>query len=313
MLDVATSARAGSFPPSLYLDGPNEALKAALLASLRHGWALRSPESPMARVLRTAESSVEEMLALVQGASLFSPRDLVIVLEIEDLGRSEKKIEALAQGLSRPLGESCIVLVESATESEGKKLEPLRASCAIHTLAMPPDRRALLAWGALKLSEAGLESAAGVIEAVADASEGDALAFFGELSRLVSWAAPGAPVTLDDVAQILRPAVGAEMPDYLAAVALGDTRLAGQRLGRLLAAGVGEGTILFALSNLVGGALGGWARAREASEALRRRRGGPPLIPVMDALYRAEAAWKGGRADVIALLEQATRDVCGAG
>jgi hypothetical protein len=31
----------------------------------------------------------------------------------------------------------------------------------------------------------------------------------------------------------------------------------------------------------------------------------------MDALFRVEAAWKGGRADVIALLEQATRTVAG--
>jgi hypothetical protein len=31
----------------------------------------------------------------------------------------------------------------------------------------------------------------------------------------------------------------------------------------------------------------------------------------MDALYRGEAAWKGGRADVVAVLEQATREVAG--
>jgi DNA polymerase III delta subunit len=311
-LELARAAGAGEFPPSLYLEGPSEAVKTALLSSLRHGWAKRSPESPTARVLRTAESSVEEMLALVQGASLFSPRDLVIVLEIEDLGRGEKKIDALAAGIRGPLGESSLVLVESAADAARKSMEPLRAACAVRTVALPPDRRTMLVWGALKLSEATLTPAAGVLEAVADASEGDALAFFGEVSRLASWAEPGGPVTMDDVGQLLRPAVGAELPDYLAAVAMGDARLAAQRLGRLLAAGVGEGAILFALSNMVGGALGGWTRDRAASQTLLRRRGGPPLIPTMDALYRAEAAWKGGRADVVALLEQATRDVCGA-
>jgi hypothetical protein len=77
------------FPASLYLDGPSEALKAALLAELRHAWAKSLPAAQPARVFRAAETSVEEILAAYQGISLFSPRDLVIVLEIEDLGRSE--------------------------------------------------------------------------------------------------------------------------------------------------------------------------------------------------------------------------------
>src|SRR5881296_276910 len=64
----------GEFPASLYLDGPSEALKAALLAELRHAWAKRDREAQPARVFRTAESSVEEILAAYQGISLFSPR-----------------------------------------------------------------------------------------------------------------------------------------------------------------------------------------------------------------------------------------------
>ena len=49
------------------------------------------------------------------------------------------------------------------------------------------------------------------------------------------------------------------------------------------------------------------------------RDGGPVLTPpsdslanmrVIDAVYRAESAWKGGRAEVVAVLEQATREVC---
>jgi hypothetical protein len=70
---------------------------------------------------------------------------------------------------------------------------------------------------------------------------------------------------------------------------------------------------LFALVNLVGGALGGWARHRDLSAALRRRRTPRELAHAMDALYRAEAAWKRGRADAVAVLEQATRDSRGNG
>ncbi|MBI1799858.1 MAG: hypothetical protein HYR73_09260 [Candidatus Eisenbacteria bacterium] len=310
-LEIARRIRRGTLPSTLYLEGPSEALKTELLATLRGAWAALSPESPTARVLRAAESGVEEILALYQGASLFSPRDLIVVLDIQDLGRSDKKVASLALGLAMPAGESTLVLVESAAEQPRKSLEPLRAACAICVIAMPPARRDLVAWGAIKLEERLIEAEDGVLESLADASGGDALAFFSELSRLVTWIGERRSATAADVAQILRPALGAELPDFLAAVAGGDPALAGQRLGRLLAAGVGEGSILFALSNLVGGAMGGWKRNPTASEFLRRRRSPEDLVRALDAVYRAEAAWKGGRADVVALLEQATRDVCG--
>ncbi|HTM57032.1 MAG TPA: hypothetical protein VL123_01305 [Candidatus Udaeobacter sp.] len=310
-LDLARRVRSGEFPPTIYLEGPSEAVKTELLASMRRAWTRDNPNAPP-RVLRAAESSVEEVLALYQGASLFNPRDLILVLEIEDLGRSDKRVTALAAGLSAPPGPSCLVLIESAAENARKSLEPLRSTCAARVAAFPPDARALLAWGALKLEEHGLSAESGVLEQLAEAADGEALAYFGELSVLAAWADPGRPVGRDDVAQILRPALGAELPDYVTAVASGDSRLAGQRLGRLLAAGVGEGTILFALSNVVGGALGGWKRYHAASDTLRRRRGSGDLVRALDAVYRAESAWKGGRADVVALLEQATRDVSGA-
>lgn len=310
-LALARSVSGGQYPGSLYLEGASEALKAECLATLRRSWAAHEPLAPAARVLRAAETGVEEILALYQGASLFTPRELIVVLEIEDLGRSEKRVTALAAGLVQPAGESCLVLVESAADATRKSLEPLRAACRARVVADPPGREALRGWGVLKLAEQGLEAEARVLELLLDASEGDAMAFFSELGRLAAWAGPGARVSPEEAAEILRPAAGAELPDYLQSVAAGDTARAGVRLGRLLAAGVGEGTILFSLSNLVGGALGGWARERAASDALRRRRGSNELLRCLDAVYRAESAWKGGRADVIALLENVTREVCG--
>lgn len=300
----------GAFPLTLYLEGPSEPLKAALLAELRHAWAAATPQSPAARVFRAAESSAEEILATFQGASLFSPRDLVIVLEVEDLGRSEKRAAALAQGLGRPAGESCLVLVESASDAARKSLDEVRAACAARWTAWPAPRAELLAWGARRLARERVEAERGALEAVVEACEGDALAFFNELGKLIAMAAPGGRLGADDVAAVLRPALGAELPEYLAAVALGQPRIAAQRLGRLLAAGVGEGAVLFSLSNLVGGALGGWARNPDLSSALRRRLPPRALSRAVDAMYRAEAAWKGGRADVVAVLEQATRSVC---
>jgi DNA polymerase III delta subunit len=310
-LDQLDAAGRGDFPGTIYLEGPSEPLKAAFLAELKHAWAAHVPQSPGARVFRAAESGVEEILGAFQGISLFSPRDLFIVLDVEDLGRSEKRVLALASGLQAPAGESCLVLVESASDTMRKSLEPLRAACATRIEALPPGRAELLRWGTRRFARERIRAAAPVIETVADACEGDPLAFFGELEKLCSWAGPGGTLARDEVIALLKPVVGADLPEYLAAVALGDPALASQRLGRLLAAGMGEGAILFALSNLVGGSLGGWARHRELSDTLRRRLPSSSLARALDQVYRAEAAWKGGRADPIALLEQTTRGIAG--
>jgi DNA polymerase III delta subunit len=203
------------------------------------------------------------------------------------------------------------VLIESAADAPRKSLEPLRAASAVRAVLLPPGRAELLLWGARRLAVEGIGADPGVIESVADGCEGDALTFFGQLSKLCVWAGAGGRLRTADAAMLMKPVLDADVPAYLAAVAAGQPRLAAQRLGRLLACGVGEGQVLFALSNLVGGALGGWARWRELSETLRRRVSPGELSHALDAVYRAEAAWKGGRADVVAVLEQATRDVSG--
>jgi DNA polymerase III delta subunit len=300
----------GAFPATLYVDGASEPLKAAFLAELRAAWARHVPAAPAARVLRAAEAGIDAILAAYHGGSLFNPRDLTVVLEIEDLGRSEKKLDALAAGLARPSGGACLVLVESAADAPRKSLAALRAACAARWTALPPGRRELIAWGQRRIARAGLTAEPGLIEALADASEGDPLAFFSELPKLETLATAG-KVGKAELALLLRPAVDADLPAYLAAVAMGDGGRAARSLGRLLATGVSGGTVLFSLSNLVSGALGGWSRHAALSEALRRRRPPRELSAALDALYRAEAAWKGGRADVVAVLEQATRVTSG--
>jgi DNA polymerase III delta subunit len=308
-VDALALFEADAPPATVYLEGASEPLKAAILLELRRRWAADNPAAPAARVLRAAEAGIEEILSAFRNTSLFATRELTIVLEIEDLGRSEKKLSALAAGLEGPSGESCLVLVESAADSARKSLEPLRRASAAHVVAMPPTRVELLEWGRRRLRLESLKAEPGVLEAIADACEGDALAFFSELARLTSFAAAGGTLTRSDCETLLTPSVGAGLPEYLAAVSAGEPRLASRRLGRLLAAGESEGAILFALTNLVGGALGGWARSRELSAELRSRLAPARLLRAMDALYRAESAWKGGRADVVAVLEQATRTV----
>lgn len=314
-LRLLEAADRGAFPGTLYIEGPNEPLKATFLAGLRRAWAASVPEAASARVFSGGEAGVEEILAAFQNTSLFTPRELVLVLDVQDLGRSEKRVAALAAGLAHPGAGSTLVLVEAASDSPRKTLEPLRAVCETRWNAFPLERRDLLRWGTRRLAREALNAEEGVLEGLADACEGDPLAFFNELDKLCTIVAgPGGSgrVTRDDLSRILKPIVGADLPDYLAAVALGNPRIAAQRLGRLLASGVGEGLILWSLSNMVGGALGGWSRHRDLSLALARRLPPRELAAAMDALYRAEAAWKGGRADPVAVLEQGTRVLCGA-
>jgi len=299
------------FPATLWIEGPDEALKAAALAELRHAWAHACPEAPRARVFRAAEVGVDEILAAFHGGSLFTPRELLLVLEIEDLGRGDKKIAALAEGMVRPSGGTCLTLVESESDSARRALEPLRAASEARWIATPPDRARLLAWGRRRLERLAVTAEAGLLESVAEACEGDPAAYFNELDKLIAFAGPDARLTRAEAAQVLRPAVGAELPEYLAAVAAGDAGNAARRLSRVLAAGTSEGNVLFALGNLVGGAMGGWARHRDLSAALRRRCPPRELARALDAVYRAESAWKQGRADVVAVLEQATREVAG--
>jgi DNA polymerase III delta subunit len=265
-------------------------------------------------VFRAAETSVDEILSAHQSASLFSPRELLILLDVQDLGRSEKKVAGLAGGLANSVAGSSLLIVESASDSARKTLEPVRAACAVRWNAWPADRRELMRWGQRRIQRESITLDKGVLESLIDTCEGDELAFFNELDKLCTFVAkPGGPgrMTLADISALQRPVVGADLPEYLAAVALGESGLAAQRLGRLLASGVGEGLVLWSLSNMVGGAMGGWARHKDLSLALARRCPPHHLARALDTVYRAEAAWKGGRADPVAVLEQATRVISG--
>lgn len=302
-------AAAGEFPPSLYVEGPDEALKAAFLAEYRRAWAAAVPESAAARVLWPGEDDVDKVLNAWQGISMFTPRELTLVMGVESLARSEKRAAELAAGLGRPGGESRIVLVEAASEKPRKTLEPVRAACTAIWVATPLDEKQLVTWGARRLAGEKIEAEADALETLVGVCEGESVSYFSELAKLAGWTGPGGRVTRADVLALSRPVLGSELPDYLMAVASGDAAVAAKRLGRLIAARTTEGDLMFALANLVGGALGGWARWREASVVLQRRRGARELAHALDAVYRAEASWKGGRADALAALEQATRAV----
>lgn len=314
-LAVLQRAGTGEFPGSIYLDGPDDAVKTAFLSEYRRLWALAVPEAATARVLHAGESGVDPILAAYQNVSLFAPRELTIVFDVEDLGRSEKRVQALADGLSTPSQGSSLVLVESPAETVRKLLAPLRDACALHVEAAPPSEKALLEWGLRRLTASGHRAEPGVLQALLDACERDPIAFLNEAGKLAVLAGEGGTVTEAHVRALTAPTLGADMPEFLMAVASGDARGASVRLERLLAGGENEGGVLWALGHLATSALArsanayAWAKWGSATAALGRRRDPASLARAVDAVYRAEAAWKGGRADVRAALEQATREL----
>src|SRR6185436_8047692 len=57
-LSLLERVAAGDFPASVYLEGPDEALKAAFLAEFRRAWAAAVPEAPASMVMRPGEHDV---------------------------------------------------------------------------------------------------------------------------------------------------------------------------------------------------------------------------------------------------------------
>ena len=318
-LALLDRAAEGAFPATVYLEGPDEAVKTAFLAEFRRIWAAAVPESPRANVLRPDDNDVDGILAAYQNVSLFSPRELTLVFQMEKLGRSESKVKALVAGLALPAGGSCLVLVEAAAETPRKTLDPLRAACAVRVDAQPPAPAQLpallLEWGRRRLAAFSASAEPGALEALLETCEQDSLAFFNEVGKLAMLGGPAGVVTRAHVQALIAPRIGADMSEFLAAVAGGDTAKASQRLERLLGAGENEGSVLWALGHLVSASFTvtgpgySWAKWKPASLTLARRQTLAQRARALDAVYRAEAAWKGGRLDALTALEQATREV----
>ena len=187
------------------------------------------------------------------------------MLEIEDLGRSEKQVAALAEGIARPAGG--VVpgagrvgrrhAAQDARAAARRVRGALRGACR---------RRAPSCWrgASARLAREGIEAEAGRrSRCVADACEGDPLAFFNELDKLFACAGASGRLTRDDGARCCgpwsAPICPSTWPPWRSATP--GSRRSGS--AGCSPRGVGEGAVLFALSNLVGGALGGWARQRE--------------------------------------------------
>ena len=314
-LAVLTAAESGTFSGSIYLEGPDDAVKTAFLAEYRRIWALAVPEAATPRVLHAGEAGVDPILTAYQNVSLFSPRELTIVFAIEELGRSDKRVKALADGLATPSSGSSLVLVESPADAVRKTMAPLRSACALRIEATTPPERALIEWGVRRLAGTGHQAEPGVLNALLDSCERDPIAFMNETGKLAVLAGPGGQVSMAHLRALTAPTLGTDLPEFLMAVASGDGKRANVRLGRLLAAGENEGGVLWALGHLASSALAktanpmAWAKWATATAALGRRRDPASLARAVDAVYRAEAAWKGGRTDVRTAVEAATREL----
>lgn len=305
-------------PRALYLAGADEAAKTEALAGLKERWAAAYP-GVAPTVLRAGEAGVERVMAAAQGASLFQPAALVVVLNIEEWVRSPRLVEAAARGVAAIAPENCVVFVESAAETERKTLAALAGECAVRVDldALPPE--VLTRWAERRLARLGVAAEPGTVALVLEASRLETAEVMNEIEKLADWAGPGGRLTRAQAEAVLRPVHAGSLPAMARAIAARRADQAVDHLLRALGSGESEGTVLFHLQSLVSGALRlkspptgwVWVRDRANSERLARDRSERELTAALDLLYRVERAWKSGRGDAPALLTRAVLGVAG--
>jgi DNA polymerase III delta subunit len=308
--------RGGPLPRALYLSGADEAAKAEALSRFKETWAVAYPEVAPT-VLRAGEAGLDRVMAAAQGASLFQPASLVLVLNVEEWTRSPRTVEAAVAGVAAVSPENCLVLVESAAEVERKTLVPLAAACDLHVAldGLPPE--VLARWAERRLARLGVTVEPGTVDAVLDVSRLETGEVMNEIEKLAAWAGPGGRVTRAEAESVLRPVHSGSLAALARAVAERRVDQAVDHLLRSLEAGEGEGTVLFQMQTLVSGALRlktqqwGWIRDRENSERLARATSERELVLALDLLYRVERAWKSGRGDAGTLLTRAVIGLAG--
>ena len=270
----------GDFPATLYVEGPSEALKAALLAELRArlgppraGRADRAGTARRRERRRRDPRRLPGRLAVRPARADHRARDRGPRAQREERRRA-------GRGAVPAGGGACLVLVESAADNPRKSLDRLRAACAARWVALPPDRRELLAWGARRLAARGrrrprrVRSKRRATRAKATRSPSSTSS-----RSWARWAGTGQRIRRERRRRrCCAPWWAPDLPEYLSAVALGDAGAAAQRLGRLLATGESEGL--------------GAVRAREPG-----RRGAGRLVALARAARGAAAPHAPRRAE----------------
>ncbi len=305
-------ARVADAPGTTYLSGNDEALKAEILAALKEAWNAAVPDAPP-QVFRASEAGPANILAAVQGGSLFQARSLVIVLGAEDWARSANTPIALARALPAIPPENVLVFVEAAGDSERKHLNPLRSACArVFSLdALPPSE--IRPWAERHARRQGVTLDPAAWDALMDLPRLDAGEAFNEVDKLAAWAGDGGRVSRETVLALVHPAGGATLADFADAVVARNGALAMDLLLRALEGGESSGSILFQLTSLLSGALrvsgggGGWIRDRRRSGQIAAAWAVADVAKGLDLLYRCERAWKTGRAPDETLLVRAVQ------
>ena len=241
-----------------------------------------------------------------------------MVLEIEDLGRSEKRVERAGRRARacRPAARAWCWWSRSRDDAQDARAAARRVRACASTADAARRARA----ARLGRAPAGAASVSrpsrGVLETLRRGLRGRGAGVLQRARQAVRVGRPAsAALTPAEVAAICCARwSGAELPDYLAAVAAGDPARAAQRLGRLLAAGMGEGTHAVRALESRGrrpGRLGALPRAR----APRCAAGAAAARAAAHASTRCTAPRPPGRAAAPTwsrVLEQRTRVRCAA-
>lgn len=222
--------KAGTLEPVYYFHGPEEVLKASMVAHL-----LERAVEPALRDFnydhRTAAGLDPETLhALLNTLPMMADRRMVVLSEVDHLRRKAKVRAVLERYLQQPSDQTVLVLLQSGNDTKPDG-ELVRGAWAVEFTQLAPDRA--LRWLGLQASDRSVQFGPGAAEHLLEVVGCDLAALSSELDKLAALGA-AEPFTLDQVGALLGIRHGETLQDWRDAVFENRTARAAAMIGPLL-------------------------------------------------------------------------------
>jgi DNA polymerase-3 subunit delta len=249
-------------------------------------------------------ASVDQLVASARTLPLLSPRRVVIVLQAEGLlspkrdsdlaARAFDRLEAL---LKQPEPQTTVVFVAGSLDRRSRGAKLVARVATVVECGVIESRADAERWIVHRVSAAGGAIDIAGARLLADRAGPDLSRLRNDVDRLLLYALGQATISLEDVKQLVGPAVLQDDWAMTSAIEAGNSAEALRQLALLLDAGAAPEKVL--------GQLGWLVRAKFpqiASAALR---------PAVDALFRTDQDLKRSAGDARILLERLVVELCG--
>ena len=213
-----------------YLHGPEDLLKDEVLRAI-----LDRALDPSLRDFNLDQPAVGQLdpdmlFALCTTLPMMADRRVVVLREVEAMKRKPKLRAALVSYLERPAPETVLVLIQGAGE-EAEDKEIAKAAVSVRCDPLPGER--VLKWLDRRAKGLGVELAPEAARHLAQAVGGELACLASELDKLAALA-PGEPLTVEQVGELLGVRHGETLFDWRDAVMEDRADAAVRLLGPLL-------------------------------------------------------------------------------